>query len=308
MVPRQRKRPHTSAPKIACPSASGKIFRSCAKNATPSPSAHKTSAGTSTGFGQCSAANKTPAISAPAPASQMPQQAIRQKRIQPTCCNTQNAKYPQTSAAPLSASAIAAASPKTIPRRKTAALAAAKNTTALRVAVQRLSARHPHCLRRVPPHKETRYQPHQKHPPSRRHHRLPPPDVPSHIRDESNASNQAGNPPRAPTHAQFPTRIRLRRAHFDHLSTLSNCFSISASDASSGARNSFKSKSGNPRFVIRAGSNSAASPKHRSDRRDLLKHRPVQPLRKQLRISNPANSTRVPASAAPSTTAGSVFL
>src|SRR5271157_2967940 len=114
-----------------------------------------------------------------------------------------------------------------------------------------------HHLRCVPPQQKTRHQPHHEHPPRLRQQRLPPPDVPPHIRDESQRFQQAGNPPRAPAHHQFSTADSASPCRISIIfSTLSNNFSISASETSSGARNSFKSKSGNPRFVIRAGSNS----------------------------------------------------
>jgi hypothetical protein len=51
--------------------------------------------GTSTGFGQCSAANKTPAITAAG--TGLPNASTKRfvrNEFSPTCCNTQNAKYP----------------------------------------------------------------------------------------------------------------------------------------------------------------------------------------------------------------------
>lgn len=83
---------HTKAPNIACPSASGSMFRSLANNhaiATP-PTNVK---GTSTGFGQCKAAKITPAT----PAAGTGLSNARSSRFitsefNPTCCNKQKAR------------------------------------------------------------------------------------------------------------------------------------------------------------------------------------------------------------------------
>jgi len=134
---------HTSAPKIACPSASGKIFRSRANShAIAAPPTNVS--GTSTGFGQCSAANKTPPSSAAG--TGFPNAASKRfvkNEFSPTCCNTQNAKYPTNFRGSLKCVGNRCSIPKNNPAPQTAALAPAKNPHAFRVAAQRLSPRHP---------------------------------------------------------------------------------------------------------------------------------------------------------------------
>src|SRR5208282_3713285 len=111
---------------------------------------------------------------------------------------------------------------------------------------------------------------------------------------------------RAPSHRLrrvSPCRISII------LSTLSNNFSISASDASSGARNSFKSKSGNPRFVIRAGSNSRSFAEGTAPIAAISSNT----VRFSASVnssasSNPANSTRVTGFSSTEHNSRSVFL
>src|SRR5208283_3812507 len=167
-----------------------------------------------------------------------------------------------------------------------------------------------HRLRCVPPQEKTRHQPHHEHPPRLSQQRLSPPDVPPHIPDESQRFEQTRDPPRAPAHLQFSTADSVSPCRISIIfSTLSNNFSISASDASSGARNSFKSKSGNPRFVIRAGSSSRSFAEGTSPIAAISSNtvRFIGSVNNSA-SSNPASSTRVTGFSSTEHSSRSVFL
>jgi hypothetical protein len=85
---------HTSAPKNACPNASGKMFRSVPNSQAIAVPPTNVS-GTSTGFGQCKAPNNTPATRAAGPNfSNAANNRFVKNEFSPTCCNKQNARYP----------------------------------------------------------------------------------------------------------------------------------------------------------------------------------------------------------------------
>ena len=134
---------HTNAPKIACPSANTKIFRSFANNhAIPTPPTNVN--GTNTGFGQCNNANTAPATNAAGSAfSNADSNRFITNEFSPTCCNKQNARYPPNRRISTKCSGRLCSIPRNNPAAKISRELTPKNKPARFAALHKLSPRHP---------------------------------------------------------------------------------------------------------------------------------------------------------------------
>jgi hypothetical protein len=100
--------------------------------------------GTSTGFGQCSAANAIPAVTAAAHGfSNALSSRFVKNEFSPTCCSRQNAMYPNKCFGSVKCAGARFSIPRKIPITQIPSAAGKKNRPARFVATHKLSARHP---------------------------------------------------------------------------------------------------------------------------------------------------------------------
>ena len=137
---------HTSAPRMACPRANGRIFRSFANShAMPVPPTNVK--GTSTGFGQCNAANTMPATNAATSGFwNAASSRLVTKEFSPTCCSRQNARYPPNRRGSIKWDGKRCTIPRNNPAKQISRELIPKKQAARFVAGHKLSARHPMVL------------------------------------------------------------------------------------------------------------------------------------------------------------------